>query len=362
MKVLHVVGTRPNFMKIAPLYEEFKKYKNVKQVLVHTGQHHDKNMSKVFFEELKLPKPDIYLGVESGTRIHEHAAIMDRFEKVLDKEKPDVVIVVGDVTSTFSCAEVAKDHQIPIAHVEAGLRCYDETMPEEVNRTLTDKISSFLFVTERDAVDNLLKENIKRDRIYFVGNVMIDTLLKHKKKAEKLDIISGFGLEKKNYVVLTMHRPRNVDIKVNFTNILDALHEVSEQTKIIYPIHPRAKKMAKKFNLFRKMKGIILTEQLGYLEFLNLVANSKFIITDSGGLEEETTVLKIPCLTLRDVTERPATISEGTNILVGNNKNKIIRETNKLIKKKTKKGKTPKFWDGKAAKRIVKILIKEFKK
>jgi len=349
-------------MKIAPIYEQFKKHNNVEQVLVHTGQHHDADMSKVFFDELKLPKPDLYLGVESGTRIHEHAEIMERFERVLQGEKPDLVVVVGDVTSTLSCAEVAKDYEIPIAHIEAGLRCYDETMPEEINRTLTDKISTYLFVTEKDAIGNLEKENINKNRIFFVGNVMIDTLLKHKKEADKLDSSSKLGLKKGTYVVMTMHRPHNVDVKDNFVQIIEAVNEIAGEIDMIYPIHPRSRKMAEKFGLLEKMNYLKLVEPLGYLEFLNLVSNCKFILTDSGGLEEEATILGVPCLTLRDVTERPVTVIEGTNILVGSNKEKIVSEGRKILQGEIKMGKIPELWDGKAAERIVKILLEKNEK
>jgi len=358
-KVMLCVGTRPNFMKIAPIYEVLKKYKNITPIVVHTGQHHSKAMSKVFFDELKLPKPKIYLGVEHGTRIYEEGRIMEKFEPVLQKEKPDLVIVVGDVTSTFACADAAEDHLIPVAHVESGLRSYDTTMPEEINRELTDKISTYLFVTEKAGVVNLKKEGITKN-VYFVGNVMIDTLLEHKKKAEKYNLLmKKYSLKKKGFVLVTLHRPSNVDSRKNLSNILDALNEINKKARVVFPEHPRTKKMAKKFGLSGKMEKLIVCPPLGYLEFLNAMMNCKFVVTDSGGIEEETTVLGIPCITLRKNTERPVTVKQGTNVLAGNSKSRILKEANKILDGKTKKGKVPEKWDGKAAQRIVNILRKK---
>lgn len=359
MKIVNVAGARPNFMKIAPLMEEMAKHSQIKALLVHTGQHYDREMSKLFFDDLGLPKPDIYLGVGSGSHAQQTAKVMVEFEQVLLKEKPDLVLVVGDVNSTIACSLTAVKMGIKVAHVEAGLRSFDTTMPEEVNRVLTDQISDYLFVTEEDAVENLLREGRPKEKIFFVGNVMIDTLLKNKKKAERSRILHELNLKKNGYAVLTLHRPSNVDAKEVFVNLLNALDGVQKKIKIVFPAHPRTKQRITDFGLDKKiakMKNIVITNPLGYLDFLNLIANSKFVLTDSGGIQEETTVLGIPCITLRENTERPVTVSEGTNVVIGTNKNKIIRESLRIISGKGKEGRTPKFWDGKAAKRIVDIL------
>lgn len=360
MKIINVVGARPNFMKIAPIIETMKKHPEIKPVLVHTGQHYDKEMSKLFFDDLKLSPPDIYLGVGSASHAAQTAKVMVEFEKVLLEQKPDLVVVVGDVNSTIACALTAVKLFIPVAHVEAGLRSYDRTMPEEINRILTDAISDYLFTTSRDADVNLLKEGIPKEKIYFVGNVMIDTLLKQIDKASTSDILSRLGLEPKNYAALTLHRPNNVDDKEVFVRILGALEEVQKKIKIVFPIHPRTRKKIEEFSLSGKIKSMtnfIITDALGYLDFLSLTANSKFVLTDSGGIQEETTILKIPCITLRETTERPITVTEGTNVIVGSDKEKIIKESLKVIEGKAKNGKIPELWDGKAAERIVKILL-----
>jgi UDP-N-acetylglucosamine 2-epimerase (non-hydrolysing) len=360
MKIMSIVGTRPNFMKVAPVYRELKK-RGVPQILVHTGQHYDKNMSGTFLEELRLPKPDIYLGVEHGTRIHECAEIMERFEKILEEEKPALVLVVGDVTSTFSCAEVAKDHQIPIAHIEAGLRSHDETMPEEVNRILTDKISNFLFVTERGAIDNLKKEGFSEDKIFFVGNVMIDSLLIHKKEAAKKKILQECGLSRGKFIVLTLHRPKNVDDKDNLLNILGTLNQISQDLKVFFPVHPRTRNKIHEFEIEDATRNMVLSEPLGYLEFLNAVMNSKCVITDSGGIEAETTMLDIPCITLRDTCEMIVTITDGTNVLVGNDMAKLRDELARITRGDVKHSRIPEMWDGHAAQRIVDILLSKIK-
>jgi len=318
MKIVSVVGTRPNFMKIAPLVNEFKKH-NVDHVLVHTGQHYDKEMSKLFFDDLEIPKPDADLGVGSWTREEQIKSIKEKLEPIIEKEKPDIVVVVGDVNSTLAAAEVANKLGIKVAHVESGLRSFDNTMPEEFNRVETDKISDFLFTTEKSGNINLENEGISKDKIFFVGNVMIDTLLSHKEKAENSKILEKLGLEKGNYCTLTLHRPSNVDNKKDFENILSILEKIQEKIKIVFPVHPRARKNIKSFNLDDKMRGmknLILTEPLGYLDFLHLMSNSKFVLTDSGGIQEEATVLGIPCITLRKNTERPITVEQGTNLLV----------------------------------------------
>jgi UDP-N-acetylglucosamine 2-epimerase (non-hydrolysing) len=363
MKVVSIVGTRPNFMKLAALIEEIKKHK-IEHILVHTGQHYDMGMSKLFFDELELSKPDVNLEVGSGTREEQIKSIKEKLEPIIEKEKPDVVVVVGDVNSTLAAAETANKLGIKVAHVESGLRSFDNTMPEESNRVETDKISDFLFTTEKSGNENLLKEGISKDKIFFVGNVMIDTLLNHREKAENSKILEKLDLDKNNYAVLTLHRPSNVDTKEGFENIVSILEKIQEKIKIVFPVHPRTQKNIDMFNLrerIKSMKNLILTEPLGYFDFMHLMANSKLVLTDSGGIQEETTVLGVPCITLRNNTERPVTVEQGTNLLVSIDANKIIGESLKVIDNKIKRdGKIPELWDGKAAERIIKILIDYF--
>ena len=368
MKILNVVGARPNFMKIAPLTEEMKRFKSIEPVLVHTGQHYDQDMSDVFLRDLNLPVPDIYLRVGSETHAKQTAKIMVEFEEVLIKEKPDLVVVVGDVNSTLACSLVAAKMMIPVAHVEAGLRSFDRTMPEEINRVVTDSLSDYLFTTCMDANKNLIREGIPKNKIFFAGNLMIDTLLKYKNRVD-LSILKKLGLKKGTYALLTLHRPSNVDKKEIFIDIVNALEEIGECIPVVFPIHPRTRKNIGLFGLSRyfvdcsnnnqsiSRNGIFLLPPLGYLDFLSFMKNSKFVMTDSGGLQEETTVLGIPCLTLRENTERPITVSEGTNVIVGKDKRKIIKEAFNILSGRKKKGKIPKYWDGKTAKRIVKKLL-----
>lgn len=363
MKIVSIVGTRPNFMKIAPLIQEFKKYRNIRHILIHTGQHYDEQMSKLFFHDLGIPKPDINLGVGSDAGTAQTERIMLEVKKVLEKEMPDLVVVVGDVNSTVAGAEAAHKLGIKVAHVEAGLRSFDLTMPEELNRMRTDKISDFLFTTEMSGNENLLKEGIGKGRIFFVGNVMIDTLLRHREKAKQSKILSKLKLKKDNYAVLTLHRPSNVDNKESLKYVLGILNEIQKNIKIIFPVHPRTMKNLKNFDLLKYAKSqenLIITEPIGYLDFMNLMINSKFVLTDSGGIQEETTVLGVPCITMRNNTERPVTVSQGTNILVSTDKAKIIQAANKLLNGASFKPKIPPLWDGKAAKRIVWIIIKNF--
>ena len=381
-KIVSVVGARPNFMKIAPIIEQLKiKNKNLKaelkHVLVHTGQHYDEEMSKSFFEDLNLPKPDINLGVGSASHAVQTAKIMIEFEKVCLRERPDLIIVVGDVNSTIACALVASKLGIKIAHIEAGLRSFDRAMPEEINRVLTDAISDYLFTTCEDANENLRKEGIPEEKIYFVGNVMIDTLLRYKERAKKSNILEKLGLNKdlqvRSYALLTLHRPSNVDNRETFINILKALKNVSKKIPIIFPAHPRTQRQIKIFSLEKYFNfvniesnscvnienSINLLDPLSYLDFLNLMANAKFVLTDSGGIQEETTILNIPCLTLRENTERPVTLKEGTNTIVGSNPEKIISKSMDILNGKKKIGRIPKLWDGKAAERIINILIEK---
>jgi len=359
MKIINVVGARPNFMKIAPIMREMKKYQQLEPILLHTGQHYDDDMSKVFFEELQIPRPDIYLDIRSGTHAEQTAKVMVAFEKVVGEQKPDLVLVVGDVNSTVACTLVATKLWVPVAHVEAGLRSFDRKMPEEINRVVTDAISDFLFTTERNAEGNLTREGIPKEKIHFVGNVMIDTLLYSREVAKKSDIISDLGLEPQGYSVLTLHRPSNVDDKEVFKEILDALSVICEQIPIVFPAHPRTQARIESFGLQNRidaMEKLVVTKPLGYLDFVSLFSNSRFVLTDSGGLQEETTALGIPCLTLRENTERPITISEGTNLLVGSDKEKIISESKNILEGRGKSGRIPELWDGRASQRIVKII------
>jgi len=360
MKILSVVGTRPNFMKIAPLVKEFRR-NSIGHVLVHTGQHYDKGMYKLFFDDLKIPKPDFDLGVGSGTRDEQIKSIKAKLEPIIKKERPDVVVVVGDVNSTLGAAQAANKLGIKVAHVEAGLRSFDNTMPEEFNRIETDKISDFLFTTEKSGNVNLKKEGISKDKVFFVGNVMIDTLLSHKEKAEQSKILEKLNLGKRDYCTLTLHRPSNVDNKDDFANIIYILEKIQEKIKIAFPVHPRARKNMQSFNLndkIKRMKNLIMTEPLGYLDFLCLMANSKLVITDSGGIQEETTVLGVPCITLRKNTERPVTVEQGTNLLVSTDKEKVVSKAMEVIGDKIElKSRIPELWDGKAAERIVKIIL-----
>ena len=363
-KIINVVGARPNFMKAAPLIEELQKCPSLQTMLVHTGQHYDELMSKLFFDELGLPRPYIDLGVGSGSPSRQIAEIMSRIEPFLLKEEPDLIIVFGDVNSTIACALTAVKLGIRVAHVEAGLRSFDRTMPEEINRILTDAISDYLFTTEPSANENLVREGVPQEKVFFVGNVMIDTLLKHKERAKSSTILSDLKLMPRSYGVLTLHRPSNVDDKKAFQSMLDALFEIARKISIIFPCHPRTKKQIELFGFQDYFSpkpspgasGIRLIDPLGYLDFLRLITEATFVLTDSGGIQEETTVLGIPCLTLRNNTERPVTVTEGTNVLVGTNKSKMIDESHKILKGTWIKGRVPELWDGKAAKRIVTIL------
>jgi UDP-N-acetylglucosamine 2-epimerase (non-hydrolysing) len=364
MKILNIVGARPNFMKIAPIIEAMNRRRDrIDQVLVHTGQHYDEKMSKAFFEDLGMPRPDIDLGVGSGTHAEQTGRVMVEFEKVCVKERPDLVVVVGDVNSTMACAITAKKLGIKVAHVEAGLRSRDMSMPEEINRLCTDVLCDYLFTTDHFANENLKREGIPDEKIFFVGNVMIDTLMKHKKAAARLNLADRIGLEPEKYATLTLHRPSNVDDKDTLQGILEALSQIAKELPIVFPIHPRTKKMADLFGLSyyfsngSKVKGIWTTDPLGYLEFLHLNMRAKMVLTDSGGLQEETTVLCIPCITMRENTERPITCEIGTNVIVGNKPDNILAAAKKILNGSNISGKVPEKWDGKAAERIVECLL-----
>lgn len=363
IKILCVVGARPNFMKIAPLLEEMRHYrKEIKPILLHTGQHYDKKMSEEIFNDLKLPSPDIYLGIGSDTHAKQTAHIMMAFEDALLKQRPDLVLVTGDVNSTLACALTAAKLQIPIAHIEAGLRSFNWKMPEEINRVLTDRLSDFLFTTEENADKNLIKEGIPKKKIFRVGNVMIDSLKKNFKKSQKSDILKKLGLSKKNFFLLTMHRSETVDEKDKLYLLIKVINEIQKIIPMVFPIHPRTLAMIKRFDFEEKLKAmrnLIFAEPFAYLDFLNLESNAKAVLTDSGGVQEETSVLGTSCLTLRNETEWPLTLTHGTNQIVGLNKGKIMKEVNKIMAGKVKPAGNLKYWDGKAAQRIVKILIKK---
>lgn len=360
MHLTCVVGARPNFMKMAPIIKEAQKRK-ITCSLVHTGQHYDEKMSKLFFEELDLPMPDIYLGVGSGSHAVQTGKVMILFDEVLQNGKTDAVVVVGDVNSTLACALVAVKMGIPVAHVEAGLRSGDRTMPEEINRILTDQISDFLFITEKDARNHLIAENIPNEKIFFVGNVMIDTLLQQREKADKLSVLDHFNLHPKKYAVCTLHRPSNVDNIKSAINTVDSILKVSNKIMTVLPIHPRTQHNLVQFNLYDQLsqnENLILTEPLGYLEFLNLMDNARFVFTDSGGIQEETTVLGVPCLTFRENTERPITLTHGTNTLIGTDSRKVSHYVEECLSISNLKQSIPELWDGHAAERIMDVLLK----
>jgi len=374
-KIFIVVGARPNFMKAAPLIGKLGKIRNFKTTLVHTGQHYDYEMSGSFFKELNLPPPDIHLGVGSGTQAVQTANIMIEFEKACLAARPDLVMVVGDVTSTLACALTAAKLGIPVAHVEAGLRSYDRTMPEEINRILTDQLSDLLFTTCQDAGENLIREGIPRKKIFFVGNVMIDALLGHLEKAQASDVLERLGIKAgrtiHQYALLTLHRPANVDQPLILKKILAALEELAKEIPIIFPSHPRTSKQIIRHKLLKagsfieRATGarnnaienkILLLPPLGYLDFLALMSRATIVLTDSGGIQEETTILGIPCLTLRENTERPITVREGTNRIVGNQPARILKAARRILNGPPPAKRIPRYWDGRAAERILRVL------
>jgi UDP-N-acetylglucosamine 2-epimerase (non-hydrolysing) len=359
MKIINIVGARPNFVKIAPLMDAYRAHPNIEAMLVHTGQHYDSTMSDLFFRQLGIPQPDLNLGIGSASHAVQTAEIMKAFEPVVLKQKPDLVLVVGDVNSTIACGLVAVKLGVKLAHVEAGLRSFDRTMPEEVNRVLTDSISHFLFCTEQSGMDNLSREGIAADKTFLVGNVMIDALLRHKATADKSKIIGELKLEPGRFAVLTLHRPANVDDPAVFGKILDALDVIQRDLPIVFPIHPRTRSHLNGSALGARaqgMKGLRMTDPLGYLDFLKLMSEARIALTDSGGIQEETAILKVPCLTLRENTERPVTVDTGWNQIVGRDPDRIIAAYRRVSASPKTCGKTPPLWDGRAAERIVKIL------
>jgi UDP-N-acetylglucosamine 2-epimerase (non-hydrolysing) len=363
LKVINVVGARPNFMKIAPVMEEMRRRSDrITPLLAHTGQHYDEAMSDSFFEDLSIPRPDINLGVGSASHAEQTARIMIAFEKVLLAELPDWVVVVGDVNSTMAATLVASKMQIRVAHIEAGLRSRDRTMPEEINRLVTDALADLLLTPSRDANENLLGEGVAPEKIRFVGNVMIDTLFRNLEPARRSNALERFNVAPREFCAMTLHRPSNVDDKRTLAGILDALEAIAARLPIVFPVHPRTRARMKEFGLFERaqlMKGLIMAEPLGYLDFLQLYSNSRLVLTDSGGIQEETTALGISCLTLRQNTERPVTVTEGTNVIAGNDPEIIKREAFAALEGKSRSGRAPELWDGHAARRIVDAIEEE---
>jgi UDP-N-acetylglucosamine 2-epimerase (non-hydrolysing) len=361
LKILNIVGARPNFMKIAPIYAEMKRRSaEFLPMIIHTGQHYDAAMSDSFFIDLGMPKPDVHLNIGSASHAVQTAKIMIEFEPVVLEHKPDWVLVVGDVNSTVACTLVCAKLGVKVAHVEAGLRSYDRTMPEEINRILTDSISDLLLTPSPDGDENLKKEGVSADKIKFVGNVMIDSLFRNLKIAESSIIREELNLIEKQYAVMTLHRPSNVDDKATFSGLIEAMLEISNKIPIIFPAHPRSRGKIDEFGFAEKVEAsnIKLIDPLGYLDFMRLYSGAKLVLTDSGGLQEETTALGIPCLTLRKNTERPITIEMGTNILVGTNPEKIKQTAFEVLANNSKiEAKIPPLWDGKTAERICNALI-----
>jgi UDP-N-acetylglucosamine 2-epimerase (non-hydrolysing) len=362
IKVLHVVGARPNFMKVAPVWEQLRKDPRVRQVLVHTGQHYDPNMSEVFFQDLGMPAPDAHLGAGSGSHAQQTAKIMVEVEPVILREKPDVVVVVGDVNSTVAVALVAAKQGVAVAHIEAGLRTWDWSMPEEVNRVLTDRMSELLFTPSQDADENLAKEGIDPRRVHFVGNVMIDSLHAALPRARESRIHEQLGVRKGEYALVTLHRPSNVDAPAALEKLIGALSEVSGRIPVVFPIHPRTRARlwadASLRERVERARGLKLAEPIGYLDFVALTANARLVMTDSGGIQEETTALGVPCLTVRRNTERPVTVEVGSNTLVGTDPAQVVPAAVAVLEGRGKKGRVPDLWDGKAAQRIAPVLMK----
>ncbi len=367
MRIDLIAGARPNFVKIAALWKAYRRFKEknpktkLRCRLINTGQHYDYLMSKKIFQDLGLPVPDKDLGVGSGSHAVQTAKIMERFEPVVTADRPDLVLVVGDVNSTLACSLVAAKLHIPVAHVEAGLRSFDRTMPEEINRRVTDVLSDYLFTTCKEGDDNLRREGVAKEKIFFVGNVMVDTLLAHLEKAKKSKIKKMLGL-KEDYALLTLHRPSNVDRDSDFKEILKAVDHIQKKIKVVFPVHPRTAVRLKAHykNTKQSFSNLCLIPPAGYLDFIHLMKDARLVLSDSGGVQEETTVLGVPCLTLRDNTERPVTMRKGTNILAGRKADRIIRLADHLLKQKKRlRPQVPPLWDGRASDRIFQILSKK---
>ena len=358
MKILNVVGARPNFMKMAPLVRCLRE-RGVTQKLVHTGQHYDANMSKVFFEDLEMPPPDIYLGVGSGSHAEQTARVMVEFEKVCAAETPDLVVVVGDVNSTLACSVVSAKAWIPVAHVEAGLRSFDPRMPEEINRVVTDRLSAILLTPSRDGDENLKNEGVPAEKIHFVGNIMIDSLVANLERARDSKVLDQLSLEPQGYAVVTLHRPSNVDEPATLLGIMDALHEIADEIPVIFSCHPRTAGRLKSLEGYAALADrgeLRVLPPLGYLDFLRLYSHSRLVLTDSGGLQEETTYLGIHCVTIRENTERPVTLTQGTNVLAGTDRDRIVAAARPGIEGRKHEAGAPELWDGKTAPRIVDVF------
>jgi UDP-N-acetylglucosamine 2-epimerase (non-hydrolysing) len=348
-----IVGARPNFIKMAALLEEIRQRDSLRALLVHTGQHSSPEMSDRFFADLRLPAPDIFLGVGSGTGTQQTAEMMEKLETTFAATRPDLVLVVGDVNSTLAAAIVAAKAGIPLAHVEAGLRSFDRRMPEEINRLMTDAISDYLFTSEAGAAEQLAREGVAPERIHFAGNVMIDTLLRFRAEAARSPILATLGLAPQAYAVATLHRPSNVDDAAQLARLLEMLDRLNEQLPVVFPVHPRTRKRIVEAQLRTDVR---LIEPLGYLDFLRLTSEARMVLTDSGGIQEETTILQVPCLTLRDNTERPATVTHGSNRLVGTDPEQAYREACAVLQQPMTNEKRPDRWDGQAAKRVLDVL------
>ncbi len=356
MQVLHVVGARPNFMKVAPVYAAIAAHKEVNQLIVHTGQHYDASMSDIFFAQLEIPRPDYNLGVGSATHAQQTAQIMTHLESVLLERKPDLVLVYGDVNSTVAAALVCSKLLIPLAHVEAGLRSFDRTMPEEINRVLTDRVADYLFTPSVDGNENLIKEGTPERKIHMVGNVMIDTLIRLLPKADGTGLLGKLNWTDRPYALVTLHRPSNVDDAKELWTTLKTLNEIASEIGIIFPVHPRTRQMMRELSMGDLSANLHFVDPVGYLEFLGLQRKAAFVITDSGGIQEETTYLGVPCLTVRENTERPVTVSIGSNILVGKDMELLKKEAEKILGRKAKKGSIPPLWDGRAGERIAAVI------
>jgi len=369
LKIISVVGARPNFMKVAPIHKAFNQPEFqgiVKHLICHTGQHYDEKMSKVFFEDLELPVPDFYLGVGSGSHAEQTARIMIEFEKVLLSEKPDLVLVVGDVNSTIACTLTAAKLHIKTAHVEAGLRSFDRTMPEEINRLLTDSISDYLFVTEKSGMENLKREGVPEEKVFFVGNCMIDSLVSYlpevkEKEKEEAERLRDEETESGKYVLVTLHRPSNVDNREQLSKLISILNDLAQLRKVVFPVHPRTKKNLHDFGLLKDAQpNLIITHPIGYIDFIRLIKNAELVMTDSGGIQEETTYLQVQCITLRDSTERPVTVEIGTNQLLGEDLQAAYEAALRVLNGEKKIGRIPDLWDGHAAERIAGKLVEKF--
>ncbi|MGM0377541.1 MAG: non-hydrolyzing UDP-N-acetylglucosamine 2-epimerase [Bacteroidota bacterium] len=360
-KIILVAGARPNFVKIAPLWRVFSTNAESRVLLVHTGQHYDGNMDQVFFDDLGLPRPDYHLNAGGSSHARQTADIMTRFDEVLDREEPDDVVVVGDVNSTLACALVAVKRNIRTSHVEAGLRSFDRSMPEEINRVVTDAVADFLFVSETSGMHNLKKENVPVEKMFLVGNVMIDSLKYARDKIDTSGILERYGLIPEKFALVTIHRPSNVDLDGRLGSVMDWLGRLSQKIRVVFPMHPRTRKKLQEsdnpvLSDNTSYPGLNIIPPLGYIDFQKLLKSAQFVITDSGGLQEETTWLGVPCITLRNNTERPVTVEKGTNYLVGSDLKKAGEAANDIIEGKARNGETPHLWDGETASRIVRVI------